>query len=157
MKCLSRLSKRANRKPNLYPQMISASSERPCSRTHLTLSSRKFQIYCTCSRLESLDHHDALFLLKNVFYIPKFLYLLRTSAGYLSAVLKEFGKCLRTALENIMNCHLIDQALRQATIHVPVKFGGLGVRQIEDISLPAFIASCYQTPDTISALAPSAK
>ena len=38
----------------------------------------------TCSRLESLDHHDALFLLKNVFHVPKLLYLLRTACSHQS-------------------------------------------------------------------------
>jgi hypothetical protein len=104
----------------------------------------------TCSRLRSLDHHDALFLLKNVFYIPKLLYLLRTSTGYLSPILKEFDIHMRVALESITNCHLDDRAFRQATL--PVKFGGLGVRLAEDVSLPAFIASCSKTADSVSVL-----
>ena len=106
----------------------------------------------TCTRLESLDHHDALFLLKNVFHIPKLLYLLRTSCGYLSPILKDFDRCLRSSIENITNCHLDDHTFRQATL--PVKFGGLGVRRAEDISLPAFIASCSKTAAIVSHLLP---
>ena len=104
----------------------------------------------TCTRLRSLDHHDALFLLKNVFYIPKLLYILRTSQGYKSPVLKEFDIQMKVALENITNCHLEAQTFRQATL--PVKYGGLGVRLAEDISLPAFIASCSKTADTLNIL-----
>ena len=116
------------------------------------LRARLEKFKSTCSRLESLDHHDALFLLKNVFYMPKLLYLLRTSLGHLSPVLKEFDKHMRVTLENITNCYLDDRAFRQATL--PVKFGGLGVRQVEDICLPAFIASCSKTADTIGSLLP---
>ena len=36
------------------------------------LNARLLDLKLTCSRLEQLDHHDALFLLKNVFFIPKF-------------------------------------------------------------------------------------
>ena len=101
----------------------------------------------TCTRLESLDHHDSLFLLKNVFHIPKLLYLLRTTSAHRSIVLKEFDACLKTTLERITNCQLDNSAFCQATL--PVKFGGLGVRMSQDISLPAYIASCANASEII--------
>ena len=106
----------------------------------------------TCSRLETLDSHDALFLLKNVFNIPKLLYLLRTSLCYSNSTLTEFDNCLRTCLANITNCHLDNDAFEQASL--PVKLGGLGVRGAVDISLPAFIASSYKAADTVISLLP---
>ena len=42
------------------------------------LTSRLEALKLTCTRLKSLDHHDALFLLKNAFFLPKLLYLLRS-------------------------------------------------------------------------------
>ena len=106
-----------------------------------------------CSRLETLDHHDSLFLLKNVFHIPKLLYLLRTTTSYRSIVLKEFDACIKTTVESITNCHLDDTAFCQATL--PVKFGGLGVRSTEDISLPAFIASSNNISEIVEKVIPS--
>ena len=107
----------------------------------------------TCSRLETLDHHDALFLLKNVFHIPKLLYLLRTSPCHSSPIMRDFDDCMRSTLESITNCRLDDSAFQQATL--PIKFGGLGVRSTVDISLPAYIASCIKTTDTVKELLPS--
>ena len=107
------------------------------------ISSRLAAFKTTCSRLELLEHHDALFLLKNVFHIPKLLYLLRTAPCFSSSVLEDFDKTAKTCLEAITNCHLDDQAFCQASL--PVRFGGLGIRRTEDVSLPAFIASSFKS------------
>jgi len=114
------------------------------------LNSRLENFKVTCSRLEKLDHHDALFLLKNAFYIPKLLYFLRTSASYLNPTLHNFDTCMRSCLENITNVCFDDSSFRQATL--PVKLGGLGVRRVADISLPAFISSCTKTIPIVSEL-----
>ena len=106
------------------------------------ISSRLATFKSTCTRLQSLEHHDALFLLKNVFHIPKLLYLLRTAPCFSSSILKEFDQTARSCLETITNCRLDDQAFNQASL--PVKFGGLGIRRAEDICLPAFIASSFK-------------
>jgi len=106
------------------------------------VGSRLLSFQSTCSRLESLDHHDALFLLRNVFYIPKLLYLFRTAPSFSIPTLKEFDSTMKTCLETITNCHLDDQAFCQASL--PVKFGGLGIRSAVDLSLPAFIASSFK-------------
>ena len=46
------------------------------------LNARLLDLKLTCSRLEQLAHHDALFLLRNVFFIPKFQYRLRSFPCY---------------------------------------------------------------------------
>ena len=107
------------------------------------LSSRLVTFKSTCCRLESLDHHDALFLLKNVFHIPKLLYFLRTAPCFSSPILKAFDDTMKSCLEAITNCCLDDQAFSQASL--PVKLGGLGIRRAEDLSLPAFISSSFKT------------
>ena len=108
----------------------------------IELSDRLVNFQSTCSRLESLDHHDALFLLKNVFHIPKLLYLLRTAPCFSSSTLKSFDNTMKSCLEAITNCNLDEQSFCQATL--PVKLGGLGIRRTQDLSLPAFIASCFK-------------
>ena len=57
---------------------------------------------------------------------------------------------MKSTLESITNCRFDDSAFQQATL--PIKFGGLGVRSTVDISLPAFIASCMKTTDTVNQL-----
>ena len=109
------------------------------------VSSRLNTFRTACHRLESLDHHDALFLLKNVFYIPKLLYLLRTSPCFSSPILKDFDDTMKSCLETITNCHLDSQSFCQASL--PVKLGGLGVRSAQDLSLPAFISSSFKAKD----------
>ena len=76
-----------------------------------------------CSRLNLLDRNDALFLLCNVFFLPKLLYLLRSSPCFRSHLLKDFDNIIHVSLENITNCHLGPLTFEQATL--PVKLGGL--------------------------------
>ena len=118
----------------------------------LEISSRLATFETTCSRLELLEHHDALFLLKNVFHIPKFLYLLRTAPCFTSSGLKTFDQAVRSCLEAITNCRLDDQAFCQASL--PVKLGGLGIRRVVDICLPAFIASSFKAAGITAHLLP---
>ena len=114
------------------------------------LSSRLCALKLTCSRLESLDHHDALFLLKNVFFIPKLLYLLRSFPCHGNPILKDFDLCMKVCLEKITNCRFDRSIFRQASL--PIKLGGLGIRRTEDISLPAFIASSMKCSVTVDQL-----
>ena len=51
------------------------------------------------SRLLDLDAHDALFLLRNCFAIPKLLYILRTSPCFDCTVLGQYDTQLRETLE----------------------------------------------------------
>ena len=103
------------------------------------LNARLNSFKLMCSRLENLDNHDALFLLKNAFYVPKLLYLLRTFPCHGNHFLKDFDLRMKVCLEKITNCRFDLSTFRQASL--PVKFGGLGIRCLEDICLPAFIAS----------------
>ena len=112
----------------------------------ITIKARLDIFRSTCSRLETLDHHHALFLLKNVFHIPKLLYLLRTSPCHSSPILRDFEDCMRSTLDSITNCRSDDSAFQQITL--PIKFGGLGVTYIR-INLPAYIAPCMKTTDIL--------
>ena len=91
------------------------------------------------SRLTSLSAHDALFLLKNCFSLPKLLYSLRCAACYKSTILSEYDDVIRQTLKVILNVDLSDAIWKQATL--PVSNGGLGVRLSVDLALPAFLSS----------------
>ena len=87
-------------------------------------------------KLDHLDAHESLFLLKNCFAIPKLTYVLRTSA-----VLAQYDLAISNALEKILNISLTTSCWEQSLLLV--KFGGLGIRSEQDIALPAFLSSLY--------------
>ena len=105
------------------------------------LNDKLKELNILATRLQELDAHDALFLLKNCFFIPKLLYILRTAPCYDSDVLKDFDSTIRSALQNILNVVMDDNTWAQCSL--PVAMGGLGVRSASDLSLPAFISSGY--------------
>ena len=96
---------------------------------------------CLQDRLKILTTHDAFFLLRNCFAIPKLLYILRTSPCFDSPLLFDFDAVLRDILRTVLNISLTDQVWQQATL--PPSFGGLGIRLPSDISLPAYLSSVH--------------
>lgn len=99
-------------------------------------------------RLLDLNAHVAYFLLKNCFAIPKFTYYLRTTPlWFFPSVLKEADGLLRNCLESILNFPLEDKNWRLSSL--PINLGGLGIRTLSDICLPAFIASAYSVFDFV--------
>jgi hypothetical protein len=112
---------------------------------------REFQ--CLSSRLTSLSAHDALFLLKNCFSLPKLLYTLRCAPCYRSTILLEYDVTIKKTLQTILNINLIDMVWSQATL--PVSNGGLGIRLATDLALPAFLSSLAGCVDLSLQLLPS--
>ena len=90
------------------------------------------------SRLTTLGAHDALFLLKNCFGMPKLLYTLRSAPCYQSSILTQYDTVIRQTLQLILNLDLTESVWNQATL--PVSRGGLGVRLATDLTLPAFLS-----------------
>ena len=86
-----------------------------------------------------IDPHDALFLLKHSFLIPKLTYLLRSASCISSKVLKEYDALLKTSLKKVINIILSDRNRIQSTLLVAL--GELGVKSAVDLSLPAFLSS----------------
>jgi len=105
------------------------------------------------SRLALINAHDALFLLKNCFSIPKLTYTLRSAPCYTSQLLSEYDDVIRSTLQHIMNVALSDDVWSQATM--PVANGGLGIRRASDIALPAFLSSVTGSHLLITNLLPS--
>ena len=107
------------------------------------------------SRLEEIDKHDALFLLRQCFAIPKMTYFFRTSPCFMKPeILKSYDEVIKSALTDIINLQFIDdKTWDQCTL--PVKNGGLGIRSAEEVSLPAYLSSVQGSLGTTHSLLPS--
>ncbi len=70
--------------------------------------------------------------------------MLRSSKAYL---LKDRLKCVdklfRSTLEGIANVKLGELSWDQASL--PLVFGGLGIRKVEDLALPTYLSSVYSS------------
>ena len=92
------------------------------------------------SRLKQIDNHEALFLLRNCFSIPKLTYILRTAPCFEEAEeLQKYDQIIRGSLINILNIQLLDPAWNQATL--PVSKGGLGLRPALEVALSGYLSS----------------
>ena len=96
-------------------------------------------------RLHFVDAHDAVVLLKNSLHLPKLLYTLRTSMCHENRILTEIDTITRDGLSEILNLTFTDDQWLQAGL--PVKDGGLGVRSVATLALPAFLASAESTDE----------
>jgi len=103
--------------------------------------------------LKGLQAHDAFYLLRNCFSLPKLQYTLRCSPCFNSPVIALYDECIRSTLEFILNVQLADNAWLQASL--PVSAGGLGVRTVDQIVLPAFLSSLIGCTDLCQKLLPT--
>ena len=90
-------------------------------------------------RLSLLPAHDALTLLKYSFSAPKIIHTLRCTPCLGHETLHKFDDFLKTGLGNITNLSISDIQWVQASL--PVNIGGLGIRRVASLALPAFLAS----------------
>jgi len=95
------------------------------------------------TRLVNIGCQDALILLRSSFSAPKVMHLLRCSPSSAHPSLQEFDSLLRNSIQNITNSKLSDIQWTHATL--PVKDGGLGVRRVSALAVPAFLASAAST------------
>jgi hypothetical protein len=103
------------------------------------------------NKAELLNRHVAYTLIKNCLFIPKFNFLLRTTPFWkFSNYVNSIDSSLRSCLERILNLRLTDLQWRQSTL--PIRFGGLGIRRISDICLPAFLSSINGVKKLVSLL-----
>ena len=104
-------------------------------------------------RLEDIDAHDALFLLKNCFSIPKLMYFLRCAPCFKhQGTLHKYDEKLRECLQKILNVQLEDGTWEQCSL--PVANGGLGIRRASDLAVPTFMSSSYGARNTMERLLP---
>jgi hypothetical protein len=103
------------------------------------------------NKVELLNRHVAYTLIKNCLFIPKFNFLLRTTPFWkFSNYVNSIDSSLKSCLERILNLRLTDLQWRQSTL--PIRFGGLGIRRISDICLPAFLSSINGVKKLVSLL-----
>ena len=110
-----------------------------------TWSARCEDLKLAVERLSLLNAQDALLLLRVSFSAPRVQHLLRCSPSVDNPALDLFDGCLRSALSRISNTNISDTQWLQASL--PIKHGGLGVRQVRSLALPAFLASAASTLD----------
>ncbi|KAJ8722193.1 hypothetical protein PYW08_004595 [Mythimna loreyi] len=95
-------------------------------------------------RLFKINMHSAFTLIRYCCFGPKFTYSLRSSHLWkYPQLLEKVDQIIRNTLSSILNVALDDRAWQQATL--PIRLGGLGVRKISSISLPAFLSSVHGT------------
>jgi len=68
---------------------------------------------------------------------------MRCSPSIDNPALADFDKLLRCAISYLTNCDLSDKQWLQASL--PIKVGGLGVRKVSLLALPAYLASAVTT------------
>ena len=99
------------------------------------------------STLREIDNHEALFLLRHCFTIPKLTYFLRTSPCFMAInILENFDETIKDSLVDILNISLSESAYRQLTL--PIVKGGLGLRLTTEIALSGYLSSVCATKST---------
>ena len=97
-------------------------------------------------RLKQIESHEALFLLRHCFGIPKLIYFLRTAPCFMkNDILEEIDDIIKNSLISILNIELPERAYQQATL--PIAYGGLGIRLATDIAVVGYLSSvCASAP-----------
>jgi len=96
-------------------------------------------------RLRSINAQDTLILLRVSFSAPRVQHLLRCSPSVDHPALKTFDNILRSAVNDITHAEISDVQWLQARL--PIKQGGLGVREVHSLARPAYLASAASTLD----------
>ena len=104
------------------------------------------------SRLELLQSHDALIILRHSLRLPAMLHVLRTAPCAGHPNLSIFDDLLHDCLSRILNVQLDDKAWQQASL--PIKAGGLGIRRVSQVAPSAFLASCMASESLSSTMLP---
>jgi hypothetical protein len=104
------------------------------------LSSKQEALEKLTTRLQTIDAHPALFLLKNCFALPKLLYVFRSAPCYTHVdLLSQIDAVIQASAEKICNVRFDGIGWDQAKL--PLRFGGIGLRSATDIAIPAFASS----------------
>ena len=102
------------------------------------------------TRLQSLQSHDALLVLRHSFSTPCLQHLLRGMLCTGHPLLSDYDSSLRSILTSITNTTLSDSAWCQASL--PIGLGGLGVRKAVDLASSCFLSSAHGAEALVSAI-----
>ncbi|XP_045784576.1 uncharacterized protein LOC123880480 [Maniola jurtina] len=107
------------------------------------LLDQKIRTFSTnTDKLGALNSHIAFSILKYCLFVPKLIYILRASPIWkFPGLLDNMDATLKSTLEQILNLTFDEHSWNQATL--PVKYGGIGVRKISSVALPAFLSSVH--------------
>ena len=95
-----------------------------------------------CRRVKLLDRHTGLFFLAHYVSAPRLTYLLRSAPLFKDQTsLKHIDELVRSTLSEVTNVDVSGAAWAQAAL--PLRHGGLGVRSVEMLALPSYIASLH--------------
>lgn len=99
-------------------------------------------------RTANIGSHAALFFLSRYAAVPRATYLLRAAPVHATAEpLEAIDELMREATSRCCNVQLDDDSWTQASL--PLRLGGLGVRRLADVALPAYIASLEASRDLV--------
>ena len=101
------------------------------------------------NNIKDIPKHQAFFLIKNCFAIPKLLYIISTSAVFKKdKILQEMHDNLKDIMESIVNISTGRDTWTQLTL--PVKLGGFGLQYPIELTASAFILLFVfcSSPDT---------
>jgi hypothetical protein len=108
--------------------------------TFLSSFSETFSLLHEC--LLQLSAHDALFLLRNCFAVPKLLHTLRTSTSFERPdLLQDIDTAILKSVSSILNVRLDISQKSQVTL--PTKLGGLGIVSAGFVASSAFLSSTH--------------
>lgn len=103
-------------------------------------------------RLALLTPHEAFYLIKSCFAVPKVLFLLRSAPAFRAMSLADFNRTTRDVLTTILNISLTDDGWSQAFL--PVRWGGLGIRDVKVLAPSAYLSSRHSTISLVGAILP---
>src|SRR5664279_3347296 len=106
-------------------------------------SDRVAELTRAVERMSLVGAQDALILLRASFGTPRVQHLLRCSPSVDHQSLESFDGLLRSAIDIITNSNLTDDQWLQASL--PIREGGLGVRRVAALAIPAYLASAAST------------
>ena len=104
--------------------------------------------------LELIELHQAVFILKNCFSIPKLTYLLHSAPCFkCKEELEAFDTAIRIKTKKICDVTFGKDSWSQAFLLI--WHGGLGLRSAPDLSLPCFLLSSFACQGLVNRLLPS--
>ena len=93
-----------------------------------------------CMRLNLILPHQAFFLLKNAFALPRLMYFLRSGSCFLhESALLDYDNVIKLAFQRLANIQLSASMWTQVTL--TTKMGGFGLVSAADLAPSAFLAS----------------
>src|SRR6267154_1566176 len=103
-------------------------------------------------RLARMAAHEAFFLLKTSFAVPRLQYMLRCAPAFASTALGEMARVIKDVLVTVLNIELEGDSYTQASL--PVRWGVLGVRDVQSLAASSYASSTCATSALVQVVLP---